>query len=165
MTLWKIGLQVLSSPRMWGCFRTVLRSFNAVSVFPTHVGVFPFRATLELLLDRSSPRMWGCFQLPGLPKLLDAVFPTHVGVFLQVLFSSFYSYCLPHACGGVSREKPEPDPHPASSPRMWGCFRFQRKPQNRQGVFPTHVGVFPMGGVVSGLFGGLPHACGGVSTP
>ena len=32
-------------------------------------------------------------------------------------------------------------------------------------VFPTHVGVFPMGTVIYWYPGGLPHARGGVSAP
>ena len=30
-----------------------------------------------------------------------------------------------------------------SSPRMWGCFRFQQHRRWIRYVFPTYVGVFP----------------------
>src|SRR5690625_6302493 len=36
-----IAPPVLSSPRMWGCFRHRLVSDHNGKVFPTHVGVFP----------------------------------------------------------------------------------------------------------------------------
>ena len=70
---------------------------------------------------------------------------------------------LPHARGGVSRGKPEPDPHPASSPRTWGCFLDIITHRHLLRVFPTHVGVFPAAAFFSGLQPGLPHARGGVS--
>ena len=94
-------MAMLSSPRMWGCFRSAFQTCQNVFVFPTHVGVF-----LPLLPEsgrtsrlphacggvsptdhspsnptESSPRMWGCF-IPIAPPL-------------------FFE---------------------RSSPRMWGCF-------------------------------------------
>ena len=50
-----------SSPRTWGCFMIGGVSRARVSVFPTHVGVFP--------------------ELKSLATPERAVFPTHVGVF------------------------------------------------------------------------------------
>ena len=51
-----------SSPRTWGCFLTTccVRMFGFV--FPTHVGVFPWRGGGSREVRRSSPRTWGCFQ-------------------------------------------------------------------------------------------------------
>ena len=91
------------------------------------------------------------------------VFPTHVGVFLVEIESEDTPQGLPHARGGVSRGKPEPDPHPASSPRTWGCFSWWRNDTVSAAVFPTHVGVFldRMTRPVRGPC--LPHARGGVS--
>ena len=71
-----------SSPRMWGCFYSIIFSDIINPVFPTHVGVFPrlkrgawsmdslphaCGGVSESSLKRgslppSSPRMWGCFQ-------------------------------------------------------------------------------------------------------
>ena len=70
-----------SSPRTWGCFYMSGREYWIASVFPTHVGVFPFffrssrlkrslphaRGGVSCKHDtrqdctRSSPRTWGCF--------------------------------------------------------------------------------------------------------
>ena len=72
----------MSSPRMWGCFYSIIFSDIINPVFPTHVGVFPrlkrgawsmdslphaCGGVSESSLKRgslppSSPRMWGCFQ-------------------------------------------------------------------------------------------------------
>ena len=71
----------MSSPRMWGCFLEKLLKRYITPVFPTHVGVFPTRATPNAhggglphacggvscpisgctWPRMSSPRMWGCF--------------------------------------------------------------------------------------------------------
>ena len=50
-----------------------------------------------------------------------------------------------------------------SSPRTWGCFHESEGERRELGVFPTHVGVFPM--IRSGFPPEvcLPHARGGVS--
>ena len=73
-----------SSPRTWGCFWPAPAWSLPVSVFPTHVGVFPtdlapmcarrslpharggvspYRG-MSLLEMASSPRTWGCFFEP-----------------------------------------------------------------------------------------------------
>ena len=51
-----------------------------------------------------------------------------------------------------------------SSPRAWGCFRAGRPGDSAHGVFPTCVGVFPVGLSAETLGCGLPHVRGGVST-
>ena len=151
-----------SSPRTWGCFFMNSKFMGMVYVFPTHVGVFPKEERDQwrerrlpharggvsdggkkiLTHAESSPRTWGCF-LPrqSIPRPFE-VFPTHVGVFLVEIESEDTPQGLPHARGGVSRGKPEPDPHPASSPRTWGCFSWWRNDTVSAAVFPTHVGVF-----------------------
>ena len=75
----------------------------------------------------------------------------------------FQSFSLPHARGGVSSGKPEPDPHPASSPRTWGCFHTSSRFSSHFLVFPTHVGVFLRHEVGRTFLRRLPHARGGVS--
>ena len=151
-----------SSPRTWGCFHESEGERRELGVFPTHVGVFPMirsgfppevclphargGVSYELLSDGtltvSSPRTWGCFRQAKKSNRCCFVFPTHVGVFPVKTVSMPDHVCLPHARGGVSRGKPEPDPHPASSPRTWGCFSWWRNDTVSAAVFPTHVGVF-----------------------
>ena len=113
---------VRSSPRTWGCFSVVTIRFTPVSVFPTHVGVFPplfrsdgsraglpharggvsGRAVTDAPDLRSSPRTWGCFHEGSHHQGTILVFPTHVGVFLLYPFADIADHGLPHACGGVS---------------------------------------------------------------
>ena len=107
--------------------------------------------------------MWGCFR-PGVQNLRDEkVFPTHVGVFPKPFSAASTPSSLPHACGGVSAGFFKIDYTRSSSPRMWGCFRTERRRTIAAAVFPTHVGVFPPArpAVLRGR--SLPHACGGVS--
>ena len=174
----------LSSPRTWGCFH--IRPLLAVqaAVFPTHVGVFPTRDTLNSSFCRlpharggvsaavfrpcaclaSSPRTWGCFLRKPKNRTVFRVFPTHVGVFPALKPSLRAKASLPHARGGVSRSSGTTSYCASSSPRTWGCFRRCKVFRLNAVVFPTHVGVFLVlaGGVYA--HGGLPHARGGVST-
>ena len=114
--------RVGSSPRMWGCFPLGLRDYANLPVFPTHVGVFLWRITSEMLFPglphacggvssnfrivqdvlESSPRMWGCFLLYRVHTETTRVFPTHVGVFPVPAPLFRHHRRLPHACGGVS---------------------------------------------------------------
>ena len=91
------------------------------------------------------------------------VFPTHVGVFLP--WGCLFARCcgLPHARGGVSKRVIAKHGLIRSSPRTWGCFHRARPRHARQGVFPTHVGVFLVGTHSLPAALGLPHARGGVS--
>ena len=131
-----------SSPRMWGCFLMRPFSVEAVFVFPTHVGVFPFFLSLSFFPSSlphacggvsplynvvlcgimSSPRMWGCFRENNRTFSEESVFPTHVGVFLILDKALSIGGRLPHACGGVSCLCTGKDDSEKSSPRMWGCF-------------------------------------------
>ena len=153
-------------------------------VFPTHVGVFPTRDTLNSSFCRlpharggvsaavfrpcaclaSSPRTWGCFLRKPKNRTVFRVFPTHVGVFPALKPSLRAKASLPHARGGVSRSSGTTSYCASSSPRTWGCFRRCKVFRLNAVVFPTHVGVFLVlaGGVYA--HGGLPHARGGVST-
>ena len=53
----------------------------------------------------SSPRTWGCFHHGGNIAQSFKVFPTHVGVFLGKMGQCPSVYSLPHARGGVSRQR------------------------------------------------------------
>ena len=53
---------------------------------------------------------------------------------------------------------------PRSSPRTWGCFLPRARIYRRLGVFPTHVGVFPVVVTFEAYLMSLPHARGGVSS-
>ena len=172
-----------SSPRTWGCFLTAPNPARAVTVFPTHVGVFPTSASMTLrnsslpharggvsaLEDelgrgkRSSPRTWGCFH--SIYKLVKAVkvFPTHVGVFHNGITFTRASQGLTHARGGVSMVFDSSDRIDLSSPRTWGCFYSLDDTGGASPVFPTHVGVFLIKVSVFGKRTSLPHARGGVS--
>ena len=96
-----------SSPRPWGCFQTYILPGRFWVVFPTPVGVFPCRSTLDvrknglpharggvsdMVFDEkgdtgSSPRPWGCFRWLADFGLPVKVFPTPVGVFLFIILS------------------------------------------------------------------------------
>ena len=142
MKLHKILVFVRSSPRTWGCFPRGLRGSSLRTVFPTHVGVFPYMFTIAICLSRlpharggvsphswqfghsmlSSPRTWGCFFAFGGLALSAHVFPTHVGVFLKLVSLKAAPTCLPHARGGVSNLSGGVGKQDGSSPRTWGCF-------------------------------------------
>ena len=152
-------------------------------VFPTHVGVFPTRDTLNSSFCRlpharggvsaavfrpcaclaSSPRTWGCFLRKPKNRTVFRVFPTHVGVFPIISSVSERMRRLPHARGGVSSLEAELAGKGESSPRTWGCFPLFRHNLILRVVFPTHVGVFPTLQGFPSQCGSLPHARGGVS--
>ena len=138
----QLGSPLLSSPRVWGCFRGEVRLREGRIVFPTRVGVFPRRLVPHPMGSRlphacggvsqrlsphsqkseSSPRVWGCFY-PRLDRfVLPGVFPTRVGVFLYSHTQSPVRRSLPHACGGVSKHLFAGFLRYLSSPRVWGCF-------------------------------------------
>ena len=153
------------------------------SVFPTHVGVFPSGRSTSIPTTRlpharggvsvrgghplhdleSSPRTWGCFRSCMISGRVGKVFPTHVGVFLRADLAGGLIKRLPHARGGVSACPFERRHTFESSPRTWGCFRHPVELPGREGVFPTHVGVFPSSRLGSEMRPRLPHARGGVS--
>ncbi len=136
---------------------------NGQKVFPTPVGVFPFKPTgfssvLRLPharggvshplsqpqgLSRSSPRPWGCFCYTTTGRAVVVVFPTPVGVFLRKWTPDETICSLPHARGGVSLMKLIRVTILLSSPRPWGCFLLTRRAKGAKCVFPTPVGVFP----------------------
>ena len=156
---------LVSSPRTWGCFRQVEAGLPRDLVFPTHVGVFLLNKSARhsryrlpharggvshthwcnTVSTKSSPRTWGCFLTSSAAFLRYRVFPTHVGVFLNEANWTQRENGLPHARGGVSSFVSIPVYWVLSSPRTWGCFRLDHVPDQRSGVFPTHVGVFPLG--------------------
>ena len=93
------------------------------------------------------------------------VFPTPVGVFLLEVVAKKMDGSLPHARGGVSCRNCLWRNFGTSSPRPWGCFCLFPACSHKKLVFPTPVGVFPSIPRFAFVFGGLPHARGGVSTP
>ena len=113
---------------------------------------------------RSSPRTWGCFYAAFLSRQIALVFPTHVGVFLFLHVIAIRCWRLPHARGGVSTGSPPARADATSSPRTWGCFSMKLIGLDTEGVFPTHVGVFPAQQATDTPDRRLPHARGGVST-
>ena len=96
---------------------------------------------------------------------LEGVFPTHVGVFPGHGGWRCTPLRLPHARGGVSAGPLAGTGVELSSPRTWGCFRQRHAGRGRSGVFPTHVGVFPLLCLFCVDVFRLPHARGGVSAP
>ena len=173
-----------SSPRPWGCFSAAILKRRYAQVFPTPVGVFPYKKMMAHTMPRlpharggvsggttsfgtycsSSPRPWGCFHPSRRCARSCSVFPTPVGVFLRAGRKSHTRRSLPHARGGVSHLEPMPDDDAVSSPRPWGCFSRAPVRLLWRSVFPTPVGVFPVGGHVYDPVASLPHARGGVST-
>ena len=91
------------------------------------------------------------------------VFPTYVGVFPYRLFPHSGNRSLPHVRGGVSVMNELNKEKGMSSPRTWGCFLLPPGAAFPREVFPTYVGVFPLGEWIRGDVRGLPHVRGGVS--
>ena len=176
--------RIQSSPRTWGCFRLHHPRLSMSNVFPTHVGVFLVRflhkrpilslpharggvsaACVPLShAKRSSPRTWGCFCRRLMREIDDLVFPTHVGVFPGQSPRLDQRQRLPHARGGVSSREIELSRAYQSSPRTWGCFCDNACGSEKNGVFPTHVGVFLSYHPNDSPRKSLPHARGGVSS-
>ncbi len=126
---------------------------GGVSVLPLHQRLF-----------RSLPHARGGVSWPfASARLPISVFPTHVGVFLSPIPSVRLVYRLPHARGGVSVVDRRRGALASSSPRTWGCFHLRDVVDKRVGVFPTHVGVFPLHEIALDKAKSLPHARGGVS--
>ena len=87
-----------------------------------------------------------------------------VGVFRVLPVPVSVPLSLPHACGGVSKRAGVDSSLAASSPCLWGCFRFIIGPAAGTTVFPMLVGVFPTQSCSIAESFCLPHACGGVSS-
>jgi hypothetical protein len=129
------------SPRTWGCSCWAWSYRLALSVVPTHVGVFrlfwftrklieccpharggvPVRTPLPHTIHALSPRTWGCSCWAWSYRLALSVVPTHVGVFRLFWFTRKLIECCPHARGGVPVRTPLPHTIHALSPRTWGC--------------------------------------------
>ena len=72
-------------------------------VFPTLVGVFPYRTFTRSQAHRLPHARGGVSVWIQPLYYLQCVFPTLVGVFLYVFIDMFSSSGLPHARGGVSK--------------------------------------------------------------
>ena len=68
-----------SSPRTWGCFRPQGADRTAPRVFPTHVGVFLYRAQVKALHERL-PHARGVFQKSINYSILNKKHPYLCGV-------------------------------------------------------------------------------------
>jgi len=99
-------------------------------------------------LQMYSPRVWGCFWQSVLVGNGARVFPTCVGVFLGSYADGLLCARIPHVCGGVSACFGVEGRDLWYSPRVWGCFHAEAERQGHSGVFPTCVGVFPLGVVM-----------------
>ena len=170
------------SPRMWGCSEPILTISRALTVFPTHVGMFRWNGLWDneppgfphacgdvpesRVFDSAdfwfSPRMWGC-SVPALQaRPGEGVSPTHVGMFRAGGARARFVCGFPHACGDVPMADSVKSAQDMFSPRMWGCsWSFQILLYARN-VFPTHVGMFHEFSVAGAASGGFPHACGDV---
>ena len=153
---------MLSSPRPWGCFRSLFLLAARLSVFPTPVGVFPIYYFLSILqfglpharggvsqvhcitlkTAQSSPRPWGCFPLLPVIFKVSVVFPTPVGVFPREDCLLSLSAALPHARGGVSFSSLSTPNLSTSSPRPGGVSKPPEFSARLTRVFPTPGGCF-----------------------
>ena len=140
-----------------------MKSIKPINSLPHARGGVSFLGFLSSVLSVSSPRTWGCFSVRFTRSVSFAVFPTHVGVFLGWSAYCTRGCCLPHARGGVSELIQDVRAGNLSSPRTWGCFLIMRPFCFFHGVFPTHVGVFPVKRSFLPASRCLPHARGGVS--
>ena len=109
------------SPQAWGCTRGHLIHVRVSSVFPTGVGVYLPRLTLEgyqarfphrrggvppvlagvRLVAEFSPQAWGCTAAHSRAKGGLPVFPTGVGVYRDGVRSHVEEASFPHRRGGV----------------------------------------------------------------
>jgi len=157
--------ETLSSPHAWGCFFDFYNPEFDSMVFPTCVGVFPIplkftlhykglphmrggvshKVALVVTNLPSSPHAWGCFFFLGGSFLRCSVFPTCVGVFLLTRPTPRRGTRLPHMRGGVSSSSFAKMKKGTSSPHAWGCFLDVIFIVLELYVFPTCVGVFPVG--------------------
>ncbi|SPX55995.1 Domain of uncharacterised function (DUF2825) [Klebsiella pneumoniae] len=172
-----------SSPHAWGCFPLSDARGHLRVVFPTCVGVFlTVTEQLEVkvrlphmrggvskpvlapaIAKESSPHAWGCFRQRMVVVSVTGVFPTCVGVFLAITVKPAMRPRLPHMRGGVSTSRTIKSQAMASSPHAWGCFCRIALWYAACAVFPTCVGVFPIGLSWSEDRVSLPHMRGGVS--
>ena len=151
------------SPHAWGCFRLAKLLAEVAEAFPTRVGVFPDRKTVEavsgcfphtrggvsiLRRGRStgwslSPHAWGCFLRAFFQHPPAIAFPTRVGVFLPACPPFSPAESFPHTRGGVSRRSGGRWWAGWLSPHAWGCFCLPPLTRQLIPAFPTRVGVFP----------------------
>ena len=86
-----------------------------------------------------------------------------MGVFPDWQFAGAAGGSFPHARGGVSAITTRGLREVSFSPRPWGCFYIKTMDAGLSYVFPTPVGVFPLGGGCQAISRSFPHARGGVS--
>ena len=114
------------APRMWRCFYPVNLLKGLKTVCSTHVEMFlgltrPHETLAGLLhacgdvsiilishedMSKFAPRMWRCFCQVCCISWSCWVCSTHVEMFLHEHIGYVAIICLLHACGDVSRQKP-----------------------------------------------------------
>ncbi len=170
-----------SSPRTWGWTGARLGTGADPRLFPTHVGVDPYRLLVantpsalphargggpagdprfDLRWD-SSPRTWGWTPTSTGAGRPARLFPTHVGVDRTSSEQPDNVFPLPHARGGGPNIPVGTVPAEASSPRTWGWTEYTEGALEGLRLFPTHVGVDPVADGNPNSERALPHARGG----
>ena len=86
--------------------------------------------------------MWRCFYGADFIKTEEVVCSTHVEMFLPKVSVRFHCSCLLHACGDVSERRAAGAATQRFAPRMWRCFRGQRRGHPEGAVCSTHVEMF-----------------------
>ena len=110
----------------------------------------------------SSPHTWGCPSDVDRVKVIRELFPTHVGVSLLHVPADAHHPTLPHTRGGVPLEVKMDSTGKRSSPHTWGCPYLVKVSINDAFLFPTHVGVSLIVGLLAPILIPLPHTRGGV---
>ena len=141
------GVDLLFSPRKWGCSAHAVHAPFLHVVFPTQVGMFrtanakseirtrfphasgdvPWRTAPASGQYTFSPRKWGCSGalVPVIWRF--PVFPTQVGMFRAATSRSMPSRSFPHASGDVPYGQYRSVTVTTFSPRKWGCSAARRR--------------------------------------
>ena len=106
------------SPRMRGCFRTLLVIREVEHAFPAYAGMFPEIGGSQLL----SPRMRGCFYESTERLISYKAFPAYAGMFPKRFMRKVLLTSFPRVCGDVSKLFSTRRSMLKLSPRMRGCF-------------------------------------------
>ena len=114
-------------------------------------------------MRRFSPRKWGLLPPRCTPAVGMILFPTQVGVTLQRKARYWYSGSFPHASGGYSFWYNRNAQHPDFSPRKWGLLSSPRFTTGGLALFPTQVGVTPVGDGTDNAYAPFPHTSWGIS--
>ena len=166
-----------SSPHAWGSSRSLLSWSGKLKVFPTCVGIVLFGASASLKTARlphmrgdrpsfedlrfglslSSPHAWGSSPEQPQDHAHAQVFPTCVGIVPVPWGARAAMGGLPHMRGDRPLDLDDERGQFLSSPHAWGSSpAFHRQSKCRR-VFPTCVGIVPVGATDLDIDAGLPH--------